>query len=82
MVCWYESATITNNPVTAAAIGRAQCSATAPAATSTSRISSVAYAVDEMASEAKTGSAIILESLVRCSSAVGIGLPSITRLII
>ena len=44
-------------------------------ATSTSRISSVAYAVDEMASEAKIGSATRLRSRWCPSSDVAIGRP-------
>ena len=47
---------------------------------STSRISSVAYAVDEIASEAKIGSATRLRSRWWCSSDVAIGRPMRTPL--
>ena len=62
------------------AMGMATCVAAAPASTSTSRISSVAYAVDEMASDEKTASATFFESRSCCSSAVAMGRPSIARL--
>src|SRR4051794_41570116 len=51
-----------------------------PAGTSTTRISSVAYAVDEMASEANTANAMSLMSRCWCSSADAIGGPMKTRL--
>src|SRR3954466_10846968 len=44
-----------------------------PAGTSTTRISSVAYAVDELASEANTANAMSLMSRCWCSSADAIG---------
>ena len=46
----------------------------------TSTISSVAYAVDEIASDANTGSATILRRRWWCSSDVAIGVPISTRL--
>ena len=45
--------TIASNTIMAMAIGRDKLSAAVPASISISRISSVAYAVDERASEAK-----------------------------
>ena len=48
----------------------------------TMRISSVAYAVDDTASEAKIGRATFLESLWWPSSAVAMGAPRRTRLTI
>jgi hypothetical protein len=46
----------------------------------TRTISSVAYAVEEIASEANTGRATILRRRWWCSSEVGIGAPMSTRL--
>ncbi|MNF18518.1 hypothetical protein D3C80_2226450 [compost metagenome] len=50
----------------ASAMGRLMPEAAAPAATSTSRISSVAYAVEDKASEAKTANPLVL---LTCSCA-------------
>ena len=61
-------------------IGTRSSSAARPATgTSTRRISSVAYAVDEMASEANTVSAVGRPSLVWCSSDEAIGGPTTSR---
>ncbi len=56
--------------------------AATPAVTKASKISSVAYAVDDMASEEKTGRAYFLGRRSCISSAVAIGLPTRPRLII
>ena len=53
-----------------------------PASTSARRISSVAYAVEEIASAENTGSASFLESRSCISSAVAIGRPRRACLII
>ena len=79
MIVWrYERTTIVNNAITMRAIGRRGRKAIAPApapSSSTATISSVAYAVDEIASDAKTGSAIFLLKRWCCSSALEIGFP-------
>jgi len=49
-----------NSPAMASAMGRDSPSAGAPATTSTSRLSSVAYATEERASDEKTASALTL----------------------
>jgi len=63
MVWRYEKATITSSTPMASEIGHASASAPVPAIASPSRISSVAYATDESASEEKTASATGFESL-------------------
>ena len=60
-------------------IGSEYDSAAVPASTTTSRISSVAYAVDDSASEAKTASAVGLERRSCRDCAVGRGVPTNSR---
>ena len=65
----------------ASGTSRSHAAAPIPAwMSSTTRISSVAYAVDEMASDANTGRAIRFRSRWWPSSEVAIGLPIKTRL--
>src|SRR5262245_1813384 len=67
------------------AIGTRYCHALAPMPAwmrRTTRMASIAYAVDEMASDAKTGRATILRRRWWCSSADGIGLPTRIRLVV
>ncbi len=61
----------------AMAMGSERPSAADPARIRTSRISSVAYATEDRASEAKTARALTLESRSWISSAVGRGGPTI-----
>src|SRR5712691_6707778 len=80
MVCWYEVATTISSPAMASATGIARDTAPAPASTRTRRISSVAYAVEESASEAKTASAVFLERRSWRARESGIGRPTTRRL--
>ena len=63
-VCRYDVTTIASRITTTIAIGTSldERDRQPAAGMRTSRISSVAYAVDEMASDAKTGSATVLGS--------------------
>src|SRR5215813_11490743 len=61
-------------------IGLVRCAPTDPASTRTSRISSVAYATDERASEENTASATVFDSRSWCAWARDIGAPTRTRL--
>jgi hypothetical protein len=63
----------------ATAIGSTRCVADMPAARRTARISSVAYATEESASEENTGSARILGRSVCSRSRLGIGRPTSRR---
>jgi hypothetical protein len=69
-----------SSPAMATEIGRASPVAAAPANTSTSRISSVAYAVEEIGSEENTASATRLEMRSCSSWLVRSAGPSSTRL--
>ena len=66
MIVWrYEITTITNSTQTTIAIGTSRSKAAAPIpawSSNTTRISSVAYAVDEIASDANTGRAIFFDN--------------------
>ena len=85
MIVWrYERTTITIKAHTTNAIGTIGRNAAIPTPacmTTTTRISSVAYAVEEIASDAKTGRAMSLRSLWWPSSADEMGLPTKTRFI-
>jgi hypothetical protein len=65
----------------ASAIGSERESAAAPARTSTSKISSVAYAVDESASDEKTARAYLLGSFSSYRRSVRSGSPTRKRFI-
>jgi hypothetical protein len=56
-----------------------KCSSAIPPADSTSRISSVAYATDDNASEANTGRAIFFGSVASPSISLRTGVPTRTR---
>src|SRR5262245_27363123 len=72
-------ATTTSRPVIDSAIGTVRCVAAAPASTRTRRISSVAYATEESASDEKTARATRLVSRSCRACARGIGGPTIQR---
>src|SRR5262245_14290119 len=78
-VCWYESATTVSSPAIAREIGSVRWRAAVPASTSTSRISSVAYATEDMASEEKTASATVLVRRSCRAWASDIGAPTSQR---
>ena len=71
---------MSSSTATPMATGIERESAAVPARASMMRISSVAYAVEEMASEENTGKAIFLGSRWACSSAVATGRPMSSRL--
>ena len=79
MVCWYDTLTTTRSPAIASAIGTVRWAAAVPARTRIRRISSVAYATDDIASEEKTASATVLESRSCRAWASGMGAPTIRR---
>src|SRR6266516_2769898 len=79
MVCLYEMATTARSPVMATATGTARWAAAMPARMSTRRISSVAYATEESASEEKTARATRFESRSWRAWARGIGRPTTQR---
>src|SRR5262245_4964174 len=78
-VCWYESATTVSSPAIAREIGSVRWRAAVPASTSTSRISSVAYATEDRASDEKTASAIVLVRRSCRAWASDIGAPTSHR---
>src|SRR3984893_4000832 len=59
--------------------GTSRCAAEAPASTSTRRISSVAYATEDSASDENTASATVLDRRSWCACARDIGLPTTHR---
>src|SRR6267142_4185826 len=59
--------------------GTSRCAAAAPACTSTRRISSVAYATEDSASDENTASATVLDRRSWCACARDIGLPTTHR---
>ena len=73
---------MTSNTQTTMAIGTSGLNAEPPikaCESNTTRISSVAYAVDDNASDAKTGNAISLRSRWCCASVLEIGRPTRIR---
>jgi hypothetical protein len=73
--------TTTSITITISEMGTRESRASSAATgTRTWRISSVAYAVDEIASDAKTARAMIFGSSVWCSSADASGRPTTSRL--
>src|SRR5215831_13262258 len=81
MVCRYENETIASNVAISNAIGVLYDSAANPPMTRTRRISSVAYATDDNASDDSTASPVTRDSRSWCARWVGIGRPRISRLI-
>ena len=80
LIVWrYEIPTISSSRPMAPATGIVKLSAPAPASTRMRRISSVAYAEEDKASEEKTASAFVLESRSWIRSAVASGLPKRMR---
>ena len=69
MVCRYESVRIPSRIASPTTIGTRYWNAIAPAARRTSKIASVEYATDEMASDEKTASAVFLSSRSLCACA-------------
>src|SRR5262249_46659504 len=75
MVCRYELTTTAMSTAMATPMGIEKCRAVVPARTRMSRISSVAYATEESASEEKTASADVFESRSWRARALGGGVP-------
>src|SRR5215472_9422697 len=80
MVCRYELTTTAMRPAMANPIGIEKCNAVVPARTRMRRISSVAYATEDSASDEKTARAAVLESRSWRACAVARGLPTSTFL--
>src|SRR5437763_5074072 len=80
MVCRYEKTTTARIAAMTKAIGLAKPSAADPASTSTRRISSVAYATDESASEERTARPVTRERRSCWARCDGIGFPTTNRL--
>ena len=78
MVWRYENATTSSSPEITKAIGVARLRAATPASSSVRRISSVAYATEESASEESTASPVARFSRSWCARCDGIGRPTTT----